>query len=83
MFGLWSSGLGFMFRSMGEGFGGTVPRHFRRLRESLGLRFGVWVWVLKLGFGVYISEFGFRCFVSWESGINVLGLQCEGLCLWR
>jgi hypothetical protein len=40
-------------------------------REDLGLRCGVLVLVLKLGFGVYISEIGFRCFMFWESGVDV------------
>ena len=26
---------------------------------------------MELGFGVYISEIGFRCFVFWESGVDV------------
>ena len=51
--------MGFIFRGMGEGFGGIAPRRFRRLRDNLGLRFRVLVLVLELGFGVYFSELRF------------------------
>ena len=30
------------------------------LQEDLGFKFEVWVWVLELGFGVYISQLRFR-----------------------
>jgi hypothetical protein len=77
-------GEGFHCRHLGQsGFARIAARHLRRQREDLGLRFGVLVLVLELGFGVYISELGFRWFVFWESWAHVWESHCEGVCFWR
>jgi hypothetical protein len=50
---------------------------------GFGSKVSVLVLVLELGFGVYISELGFRWFVFWESWAHVWESHCEGVCFWR